>query len=96
MANVQPGPVTSYPNTAWRCRCGVDQSSRLICPRLLLDRLASWQQEFEDNYDPFAGWKSHEVRATWARKAHNLEFDLRRVSPDDVELAVDLWPIESE
>ncbi len=60
----------------------------------LLDGLASWRQEFDDNYDPMTGWTSHEIRANWAKEARNLEFELRRSLPENVELTVDLWPLE--
>ena len=65
-------------------------------PAALLDRLASWQQDFEKNHDLISGWKSREARASWTKEAQNVEFHLRRLLPEDVELKMDLWPIESE
>jgi hypothetical protein len=68
----------------------------LDLPASLLDRLADWQQEFDDNFDPFSGWKSEIVRAKWSAEAQELEVDLRRALPKEVELVIDLWPIEPE
>jgi hypothetical protein len=61
----------------------------------LLDRLAQWQHDFDANFDPFGGgWQSPEAREKWKWEADRLIIELRAVLPDDVELTVDLWPLE--
>jgi len=40
--------------------------------RELLDQLAAWQQEFDDNYHWESGWRSASVRERWAREADDL------------------------
>lgn len=93
---IESGPVIVSPDHGIDLPLWGRSVSPFDLPAALLDRLALWQQEFDNNYDSFTGWKSHEVRATWTKEAHNLEFDLRRALPEDVELTVDLWPVESE
>jgi hypothetical protein len=44
----------------------------------LLDRLAAWQQDFEDGFDNEAGWRSVEQREHWARDADDLAAGCRR------------------
>ena len=45
----------------------------------LLDRLAAWQQEFDDNYHYETGWRSAPARDRWADNAKGLATDLRAV-----------------
>jgi hypothetical protein len=64
-------------------------------PPELLDRLAAWQQEFDDNYHPWeSGWRSAAIRDHWAHQAQNLAADVRAALGTRAELVVDLWPIE--
>src|SRR5215472_16060883 len=37
----------------------------------LLDRLAAWQQDFDDNFHWQTGWRSAEARGRWAAKPSN-------------------------
>ena len=60
----------------------------------LLDRLALWQDEFDRNFDPFSGWTTPEARDKWSREADRLARELRAALPDEIELEVDLWPLE--
>jgi hypothetical protein len=61
----------------------------------LLDRLAQWQHDFDVNFDPYAGgWQSPEAREKWKQEAHGLVIELRTALPRDIELKVDLWPLE--
>lgn len=57
----------------------------------LLDRLAAWQQEFDDNFD--RGWRSAEIRDRWAREAGELAADVRAELGTRAELVVRLWPL---
>src|SRR5215831_15851945 len=57
----------------------------------LLDRLAAWQQEFDDNYHYETGWRSAPARDRWADDAQGLATDLRAVLGTRAELVVDLW-----
>ena len=60
----------------------------------LLDRLAQWQDDFDENFDPFNGWKTPEAREKWRREADRLASELRAALPDEIQLEVDLWPLE--
>jgi hypothetical protein len=60
----------------------------------LLDRLAAWQQEFDDNYHPWeSGWRSAAIRDRWAHQAKNLATDVRAALGTRAKLVVDLWPV---
>lgn len=43
----------------------------------LLDRLAAWQQYFDDNYRWDRGWRSAEARDHFARQREELAADVR-------------------
>ena len=63
-------------------------------PASLLDAMGNWQQEFEDNFDPFAaGWRTPEAERRWADEAVELEFGLRRALRDRATVVVHLWPL---
>ena len=47
-------------------------------PPALLDRLAAWQQEFDDNCHYETGWRSAPARDRWADNAKGLATDLRQ------------------
>ena len=59
----------------------------------LLDRLATWQQEFDANFRWNRGWRSAEIRDRWASQAEQLAADVRAELGDRAELAVRLWPL---
>ena len=59
----------------------------------LLDRLAAWQQEFDDNFRWDSGWRSAEIRDRWAREAGELAADVRAELGTRAELVVRLWPL---
>ena len=65
-------------------------------PPALLDRLAAWQRDFDDNYHYQAGWRSATTRDCWAHQANELAADLRAALGTRAELVVDLWPIDQE
>lgn len=61
----------------------------------LLDRLAQWQHDFDANFDRYAGgWQSPEAREKWKQEADRLVIELQAALPRDIELEVDLWPLE--
>jgi hypothetical protein len=57
----------------------------------LLDRLAAWQQEFDDNCHWDKGWRSAEIGDRWARQAVQLAADVRAELGIRAELTVPLW-----
>ncbi len=59
----------------------------------LLDRLATWQQDFDDNFCWDSGWRSAEARDRWARQGEELAADVRAELGTRAELAVRLWPL---
>jgi hypothetical protein len=63
-------------------------------PPELLDRLAAWQQDFDDTYHYQTGWRSAAIRNRWAHQAQNLAADLRAALGIQAEFVVDLWPID--
>ena len=60
----------------------------------LLDRLAAWQRDFDDNLDHRSGWRSAEARDRWARAAASLAADVQAALGSRARLDVDLWPLE--
>ncbi len=66
-------------------------------PPELLDRLAAWQREFDDNSHPWeSGWRSAAIRDRWAHQAEDLAADVRAALSIRAELVVDLWPVKDE
>jgi hypothetical protein len=61
-------------------------------PPQLLDRLAAWQQAFDENYDYQAGWRTDAAGDSWAHAAKELAADLRAAIGTRAELVVKLWP----
>jgi hypothetical protein len=59
----------------------------------LLDRLAAWQQEFDDNFRWNTGWRSTEIRDRWAGQVTELAADVRAELGTRAELTVRLWPL---
>ena len=83
---------STAPNFRWAgraCSPGSVQSSR---PQLL-DRLAAWQEDFENGFDHDSGWRSQQARDLWAEQAKELAADVRAELGNRVELAVNLWPL---
>ena len=64
----------------------------LKLPPPLLNRLADWQDYFDDNFDPFSGWKTPESRSRWEQQSVGLIRDLK-TALRGVPLMVDLWPL---
>lgn len=65
-------------------------------PPQLLDRLAAWQQDFDDNYHHGTGWRSAAARDRWAHDAGDLAKDVQAALGTRTELAVDLWPLKKD
>jgi hypothetical protein len=63
-------------------------------PRLL-DRLAAWQQEFDDSFHWQSGWRSTGIRDRWAREAEELAADVRAELGTRAALTVRLWPLKT-
>lgn len=61
----------------------------------LLDRLAAWQQEFDDNFHWENGWRSAEIRDRWASEAETLAPDVRAELGTRASLVVRLWPLDA-
>jgi hypothetical protein len=59
----------------------------------LLDRLASWQQDFDAHYQWEKGWRSQEAKQRWADAANELAADVRAELGTKCDLVVDLWPL---
>ncbi|HKA98275.1 MAG TPA: hypothetical protein VKD66_18580 [Streptosporangiaceae bacterium] len=59
----------------------------------LLDRLAAWQREFDDNFHWDRGWRSAQIRDRWASQAEELAADVRAELGTRAELTVRLWPL---
>ena len=59
----------------------------------LLDRLAAWQEDFENGFGYDFGWRSQQARDLWAGQARELEADVRAELGNRAELAVNIWPL---
>lgn len=62
-------------------------------PADLLSDLGEWQGFFDTHFDPHAGWDSVQAKASWAARADDLEFRLRRALWKRARVEVDLWPL---
>jgi len=63
----------------------------------LLDRLADWQQEFDDNFHPWGtGWRSASARGLWTAQAEELAAEVRAALGARARLIVDLWPLDDK
>jgi hypothetical protein len=62
-------------------------------PLELLDRLATWQEEFDEHYDYETGWRSDVARDHWAEEARALTAELRAALGTRAKLVVELWPL---
>lgn len=63
-------------------------------PPPLLDRLAAWRQDFENNHHYGTGWRSAATRERWARDAKDLAADVQAALGGRAELVPDLWPLK--
>jgi len=61
--------------------------------RELLDRLAAWQQGFDDNFHWESGWRSASARDRWAGEADDPATAVRAELGTRSKLVVDLWPL---
>lgn len=62
-------------------------------PDSLMLKLKAWQSTFESHFDPETGWDSDLVKDRWATEAVALEAELRGAAVGEVEVEVDLWPL---
>jgi hypothetical protein len=76
---------------------GCDWEALGLSEGLVAD-LAAWQEAFDDTYDPFDADRSRwvAIKGRWERDARSLETRLRREIPAELELVVDLWPLEPD
>jgi hypothetical protein len=96
-----PAPSCSPPTTWPTFRSGGEGFGNIAWqftkfPPGLLDRLAAWQRDFDDNYHYRTGWRSAATRDRWAHQATDLAADLRAALGTRAELVVDLWPIDEK
>lgn len=62
----------------------------------LLDRLAAWQQEFDDHFHPWeSGWRSAAIRDRWAHQAKDLAGVELYIRADRSMVSADLTPAEA-
>jgi hypothetical protein len=61
-------------------------------PPELLDRLAAWQEEFDENYDYETGWRSDAAWDHWTAEAGELVAQLRAALGTRARLVVKLSP----
>ena len=73
--------------------CGAIAWQRTKFSPQLLDRLAAWQQDFDDNFHWDKGWRSAETRDRWARQAEELAASVRAELGNRARLTVRLWPL---
>jgi hypothetical protein len=74
--------------------CGALAWQRTKFSPELLDRLAAWQREFDDNFHWERGWRSAEIGDRWASQAEELAADARAELGNRAGLIVRLWPLE--
>jgi hypothetical protein len=90
---IQLSPDYSAPLPLWGGGFGNIDWRFTKFPPELLDRLAAWQHDFDDNYHYQTGWRSAAIRDRWAHHAQRLATDLRAALGARAELVVDLWPL---
>jgi hypothetical protein len=88
----ESGPVKLMPEYLCELPLWARSWESLELPAPLFNRLADWQDYFDDNFDAFSGWKTSEARSPWEAQSAELIRDLRRALRG-VELTVDLWPL---
>lgn len=62
-------------------------------PSDLVTDLIRWQREFDDNFDPIAGWRSEVIRDRWSVQVPNLVAGLQKALGGNLLLEIDLWPL---
>jgi hypothetical protein len=90
---IRLSPDYSAPLPLWGAGFGNIAWQFTKFPPELLDRLAAWQRDFDDNYHYRAGWRSATARDRWAHHAPRLAADVRAALGTRAELVVDLWPL---
>lgn len=60
----------------------------------LLNQLADWQEVFDTNFDSMEGWRTETARESWKLEGDRLAGELRKALPSNIELHVDLWPVQ--
>lgn len=93
---IQLAPDYSAPLPLWGEGFGNIAWQFTKFPPELLDRLAAWQHDFDDNYHYQTGWRSAAIRDRWAHQANDLATDVRAALGTRAELVVDLWPIDEK
>lgn len=73
---------------------GVSNWEDLELPEHLIDRLRSWQADFDDGYRVGFGWLSSDRREAWARESERIIELLREHLDPQIDLVVDLWPMK--
>jgi hypothetical protein len=58
-------------------------------------RLLAWEDHFERHFDHELGWDSLESRKWYGDHVDELVRDLQQELGPDVELVVDLWPLDA-
>lgn len=73
----------------------VDECRQLGMPSQLIERLVTWQADFEANFDAELAWsRNPAAREPWRATGEELAADLRRELPG-IAVTVDLWPVDS-
>lgn len=90
--HVRLSPDYGAPSPLWP---NSDEVDELVSPELL-ERLVAWQLVFDDHFRYDTGWRSPEVKERWARQASELERELRLELRPEIQLEVDLWPLEPD
>lgn len=93
---IQLSPDYSAPLPLWGEGFGNIAWQFTKFPPQLLDRLAAWHRDFDDNYHYQTGWRSAMIRDRWADQAKNLATDVQAALGTRAELVVDLWPIDKK
>jgi hypothetical protein len=91
---IELAPDYSADLPLWGCDGSgmIDWRDTRFAPELL-DRLAAWQREFDDNYHWDTGWRSTEVRDRWTSQIRDLAEDVRAQLGSRARLIVRLWPL---
>ncbi len=74
---------------------GVQHPEVLGLSAELCSRLLAWEDHFERHFDHELGWDSLESRKWYSDQVDELIRGLRRELGPDVELMVDLWPLDA-
>ena len=65
----------------------------LALPTHLIERLRTWQADFDDAFRFDRGWLDPDRREAWTRESARLVDLLHEHLDPTVDLVVDLWPI---